>query len=126
MTPAEREQARAWQESHRKSYPQPTRQEAAAKAVSFFAAQRAQLDRMLEIRPSTSHIPSLKTEFKHETPKNPLADMDHDEREAYLAREKAAQVIIEDRKLMVAPAYNKGGLQLITDPEHFKTMGRKV
>jgi hypothetical protein len=43
-----------------------------------------------------------------------------------LEREHDAQKKIEARKKMVAPAYNKGGLQLITNPEDFKTMGRKT
>ena len=41
-------------------------------------------------------------------------------------RERKAQEIIEDRKLMTAPGWNKGPLILITDPAAYKTMGRKV
>ena len=41
-------------------------------------------------------------------------------------REKAAQEEIERKKKRTAPAYNKGGLQYISNPEDFKTMGRKV
>lgn len=41
-------------------------------------------------------------------------------------RERLAQQEIERKKKQVAPAYNKGGLQLITNPDDFKTMGRKL
>jgi hypothetical protein len=41
-------------------------------------------------------------------------------------REDAARLQIEARKKQVAPAYNKGGLQYITNPDDFKTMGKKV
>jgi hypothetical protein len=41
-------------------------------------------------------------------------------------REKKAQELIAQRKLMVAPLANKMGYQLITNPDDFKTMGRKV
>ncbi len=43
-----------------------------------------------------------------------------------LEREKAAQEEIERKKKMVAPAYNKGGLQYISNPDDYKSMGRKV
>jgi len=75
---------------------------------------------------TTKNIPSLSLNYEPREAVNSLAGMDFDERETYLKREAAAQVIIEARKLQVAPAYNKGGLQLITNPEDFKTMGRKI
>lgn len=43
-----------------------------------------------------------------------------------LEREKAAQQEIERKKQRVAPLYNKGGLQFITDDTDLTTLGRKV
>lgn len=41
-------------------------------------------------------------------------------------REEAAQKAIAEKRKQVAPIANKMGYQLITDPNDFKTMGRKV
>ena len=41
-------------------------------------------------------------------------------------RERNAQAIAEQRKKRVAPAYNKGGYQYISDDTDLTTMGRKV
>jgi len=41
-------------------------------------------------------------------------------------REEAAQKAIAEKRSRVAPAFNKGGLQYISNPDDFKTMGRKV
>jgi hypothetical protein len=41
-------------------------------------------------------------------------------------REKLAQVEIERKKKRIAPLYNKGGLQYITDDMDLTTLGRKV
>ena len=41
-------------------------------------------------------------------------------------RERKAQAIAEQRKKRVAPAYNKGGYQYISDDTDLTTMGRKV
>lgn len=41
-------------------------------------------------------------------------------------REAEAQKLILERNKRVAPAFNKGGYQLITDVNDFRTAGRKV
>lgn len=43
-----------------------------------------------------------------------------------MVREQKAQEEIERKKLRVAPLYNKGGLQYITDDMDLTTLGRKV
>lgn len=46
--------------------------------------------------------------------------------EGYEEREAAAQVEIQKKKNRVAPLYNKGGYQYITDDTDTTTLGRKV
>lgn len=121
MTLDERRQAREWRQRHLTEA-----NAASARLQKPPGLEWARiLKRTLEDKPSLSHLPSLIT-WQLKAPRDPLAGLDYDQREDYLKRERAAQVIIEARKLMVAPAYNKGGLQLITNPEDFKTMGRKT
>lgn len=44
----------------------------------------------------------------------------------YELREAVAQIEIERKKKRIAPLYNKGGLQYITDDMDLTTLGRKV
>lgn len=60
-------------------------------------------------------IPSLTPVHKEVQHKNPLKDLDYDERQEYLRREKLAQEEIELKKSRVAPTYNKGGGQYWSD-----------
>lgn len=44
----------------------------------------------------------------------------------WAARERIAQEEIEKKKKRIAPLYNKGGLQYITDDTDLTTVGRKI
>lgn len=76
------------------------------------------------------HAEHLDVALVAEQPKQAEArEIIHDEpfkMEGWEEREAQAQVEIEKKKKRVAPLYNKGGYQYVTDETDTTTLGRKV
>lgn len=69
----------------------------------------------------TRHIPSAAPSITV-TEQGIFLEEGHD----WAARERIAQEEIEKKKKRIAPLFNKGGLQYITDDTDLTTVGRKI
>lgn len=113
VTKREREQYEEWLRKHEEAGKKAEERLKQRKPKqSFFQAQSKMVnDRLADYRAT----PSLPPQPPEEVKVDPLLNLDPEEREEYLRREKAAQEEIEAKKSRTGPMYNKGGDQYWTE-----------
>lgn len=88
----------------------------------FWQKQAKEMKARESVHPGSRDVPSL-TSYVPGKPIDPLAHLDYDDRQAYLAREEAAKRETAEKMKKVAPLYNKGGLQYVgDDPQLIKSV----
>lgn len=114
VTKRDREQYEEWRKKHEEeSKKAEERLKKHKPKQSFFAAQAKTVSNQLAgYRETPSLPPQPPTES---VKKDRILDLDHEQREEYLRREKAAQEEMEAKKSRVGPTYNKGGPQYWTE-----------